>query len=132
MDKRTALRLLIQVVGAVMLTAFLAAFMPLSWMAAAHTWLGLGEMPGGPLVEYLARSASLLYGLLGALFILVASDLTRYAPIVRLLGSMFVVLGLAILGIDLDAGMPLYWTLGEGPPMIAVGAAMIWLGADQS
>ena len=31
----------------------LPVFMPVSWMAATHRWLGLGEMPTGPIVEYL-------------------------------------------------------------------------------
>jgi hypothetical protein len=38
------------------LFALVPVFMPMSWMAAAHRWLGLGEMPTGPIVEYLARS----------------------------------------------------------------------------
>ena len=127
MNKKQWLRLLMRVVGGVMLVALMAALMPLDWMATAHAWLGLGELPEAPLVEYLARSACLLYGLLGALFVRVAGDLERYAPIARFLGATFVVLGVAIIGVDLDAGMPLYWTLWEGPPTIAVGLAMIWL-----
>ncbi len=131
MDKKKILRLLMRVVGVVMLAAFAAAFMPLDWMAAAHAWLGLGELPAAPVVEYLARSASLLYGLLGGLFVLVAGDLERYAPIVRFLGAMFMVLGAVLTGVDVAAGMPLYWTLWEGPPTIAVGLAMVLLSRPQ-
>ncbi len=127
MDKKKLLRLLMRVVGGVMLAAFPAAFMPFDWMVAAHAWLGLGELAEAPLIEYLARSASLLYALLGALFLLVASDLERYTPIARFFGAAFVVLGVAIIGVDVDAGLPLYWTLWEGPPTIAVGLAMILL-----
>ncbi len=112
----------------VMLLALPAVFMPLDSMAATHRWLGLGDFPGGPLVEYLARSTSLLYVLLGALFLVIASDLRRYAPIVRFFGAAFAVFGLVMAGIDLRVGMPLYWTLGEGPPAIALGLAMLWLG----
>ena len=43
------------------LFALVAVVMPLSWMAATHRWLGLGEMPTGPVVEYLARSVSAFY-----------------------------------------------------------------------
>ncbi len=127
MDKRKILRLVMRVVGGVMLAAFPAAFMPFDWMAAAHAWLGLGEIPDAPLVEYLARSASLLYALIGGLFVWLAGDLERYAPVARFLGAAFVVLGVVIIGVDVDAGLPLYWTLWEGPPTIAVGLAMIWL-----
>ncbi len=131
MNKTKLLRLVMRVVGGVMLMAFAAALMPFDWMATAHAWLGLGELPEAPLVEYLARSASLLYALIGALFVLVAGDLERYGPIARFLGAAFVILGVVIIGVDVDAGLPLYWTLWEGPPTIAVGLAMIWLSRDE-
>ena len=51
--------------GVIALFALVAVFMPLSWMAATHRWLGLGEMPTGPVVEYLARSLSAFYAFLG-------------------------------------------------------------------
>ena len=44
-----------------MLTALFAVFLPVRWMAETHEWLGLGEFPESPLVDYLTRSASLLY-----------------------------------------------------------------------
>ncbi|MCP3959319.1 MAG: hypothetical protein GY719_15820 [bacterium] len=127
MSRERILRLLMLVVGIVMLLAFPAVLMPNDWLAASHRWLGLGEYPSGPLIEYLARSASLLYGFLGALFVLVAGNLRRYAPITHFLGVWFMVLGVVVVGVDLHAGMPLYWTLWEGPPAFAVGLAMVWL-----
>jgi hypothetical protein len=35
-------------------------------MGAARRWLGLGEMPTGPVVEYLGRSLSAFYAVTGA------------------------------------------------------------------
>jgi hypothetical protein len=40
------------------LFALVPVVMSWSWMAATYRWLGLGEMPSGPIVEYLARSLS--------------------------------------------------------------------------
>ena len=68
------------------LFALVPVVMPLSWMAATHRWLGLGEMPTAPIVAYLARSVSAFYALFGALCLVVASDLDRYRPLVRFLG----------------------------------------------
>ena len=75
-----ALVILLRFVGVGALFALVAVFMPLSWMATTHRWLGLGEMPTASVVEYLARSVSAFYALLGALCLVVAADLERYRP----------------------------------------------------
>jgi hypothetical protein len=109
------------------LFALVAVFMPLSWMAAAHCWLGLGEMPTVPVVEYLARSVSAIGALLGALCLVMASDLERYRPLVRFFGVALALLGIVFTGVDLVAGMPWWWTAFEGPPGVPVGALLFVL-----
>jgi hypothetical protein len=91
------------------LFALVAVFMPVSWMAATHRWLGLGEMPAAPVVEYLARSLSAIYAVFGSLCLVVATDLERYRPLVRFLGVAFTLLGLVLLGVDVAAGLPWWW-----------------------
>ena len=81
-----ALVILLRIVGVPALFALVAVVMPLSWMAATHRWLRLGEMPTGPVVEYLARSLSAFYAVMGALCLVLATDLERYRPLVRFLG----------------------------------------------
>ncbi len=73
--------------GVIALFAVVAVVMPASGMAATHRWLGRGEMPTGPVVEDLARSLSLMAAFLGALCLVLASDLERYRPLVRFLGG---------------------------------------------
>ena len=109
------------------LFALIPVFMPVSWMAATHRWLGLGEMPTGPVVEYLARSLSAFYALVGALCLLVASDLERYRPLVRFLGVAFALMSLVLLGVDLAAGMPWWWSASEGPGGVVFGALLFVL-----
>jgi hypothetical protein len=109
------------------LLALVAVFMPVTWMAAAHRWLGLGEMPDAPVVEYLARSLSAMYAVLGAFCLLAATDLERYRPLVRLLAVTFALLGLVLLGIDVAAGLPWWWIAFEGPRCIGVGAVIYFL-----
>jgi hypothetical protein len=58
---------LLRLVGVGSLFSLVAVVMPSTWMAATHRWLGLGEMPTGPVVEYLARDLSAFYALVGAL-----------------------------------------------------------------
>src|SRR5262245_63765930 len=87
------------------LFALVPGFVPFSWMAATHRWLGLGEMPTGPIVEYLARSLSAFYALVGALCLVLAADLERYRPLVRFLGVAFALMSLVLFGVDVAAGM---------------------------
>src|SRR5437588_9538699 len=101
-----ALVILLRFVGVPALFALVAVVMPVSWMAATHRWLGLGEMPTAPVVEYLARSLSAFYAVMGALCLVMAADLERYRPLVRFLGVVFALMSVAVLGVDLAAGMP--------------------------
>jgi hypothetical protein len=119
--------ILLRFVGVFALFAVVAVFMPMSWMFATHRWLGLGEMPIAPVVEYLARSVSAFYALFGALCLVVAADLDRYRPLVRFLGLAFALMSLVLVGVDLAAGMPWWWSASEGPEGFVFGALLFWL-----
>lgn len=121
------LRALLALVGCGLLVAAAAVFLPVETMAQMHRWLGLGEFPDAPITRYLARSTSLLYAVHGALMLFVSFDLKRYWPLVAVFGWLHVVIGLTVLGIDLSSPMPLYWTAGEGLPIAAVGALIVYL-----
>jgi hypothetical protein len=118
---------LLRLGGSVMLLAWLAALLPTAWMAACHRWLGLGPFPAAPLTEYLTRSISLLYGMHGGLLLVLSADVRRYLPVVRYLAYTTVLFGLIMLAVDLRAGVPGWWTLVEGPPLVAVGTTYGWL-----
>lgn len=118
---------LLRLGGVVTCAAFLAVFLPVDWMAATHEWLGLGEFPRAPVVEYLARSIAALYGFHGVLLLIVARNPVRHRVIVRFIGVMNIVFGLLMTVIDVEAGMPALWTLAEGPPIIAFGAVVLYL-----
>ena len=92
-----------------------------------HSWLGLGDMPSAPVVEYLARSISAFYALFGGICLALATDLRRYRPLVRLMGLFVVAMGAAFIGIDLSATMPWWWSTIEGPTTIIGGATMFLL-----
>ena len=122
-----ALVLLLRIVGVGALFALVAVVMPASWMAATHRWLGLGEMPTAPVVEYLARSLSAFYAVMGALCLVLTTDLERYRPLVRFLGVAFALMSLVLLGVDLAAGMPWWWSASEGPGGVVFGALLFVL-----
>lgn len=115
---------LLRLAGVITVTAFLAMLLPVDWMAATHRWLGLGEFPRMPVVEYLARSIAALYGFHGVLLLIIARDPRRYRAIVWYVAIMNVLFGLMILAIDVAAGMPGYWSAAEGPPIVAFGVVV--------
>jgi hypothetical protein len=113
--------------GAVMLLALIAVVMPFAWMDLVHRQLGLGKLPDAPIVDYLARSASALYAVHGALLIFAASDVRRYLPLVRFLAWVAVVFGPVMICIDHEAGLPVPWTVCEGSSIIAIGVVLLRL-----
>ena len=120
---------LLRLAGTITASAFLTILLPVEWMASTHRWLGLGEFPRAPVIDYLARSIAALYGFHGVLLLIVSTDPVRYRAIVWFIAIMNVAFGLIVMAIDVHAGMPAWWTLGEGPPIIAFGIVMAILNA---
>ena len=127
MSQQRVLVILLRIGAVVTMMAFPTMLLPTDWMAATHRWLGLGEFPRVAVVDYLARSIAGLYGFHGVLLFLVSRDPVRYRSIVRYVGWMNAVFGTMVFFIDLHAGMPLWWTLGEGPPILAFGVVILYL-----
>ena len=117
----TLLARVLQACGAILCLSFFAALMPTSWMESIHGELGVGAFPESFLVEYLTRSVSALYAVHGVLYFVLARDVRRYAPVIVYVAWSTMAFGVAMLGIDVKAGAPLYWTLLEGPGIIVFG-----------
>ena len=107
--------------------AIFAVFFPYSWMNAIHGWLGMGTLPPEPIVGYLARSTSAFYFMLGGLSWVISFDLRRLRPAVGFVGLFLLGFAPVLLGLDIIEGMPLLWTLGEGPMVAVMGAAILVL-----
>ena len=103
---------LLLVSGSFLLLAIVPIFFPVTLMNTIHGWLGLGEMAQTPIVIYLARSTSILYAVHGAVMVYTGLKIERLWPMVMLLGVLHVAIGLTLIGVDINAGLPLYWILG--------------------
>jgi len=110
-----------------MLLALVFVVAPRAWMEEIHTALGLGVFPDTPIVWYLARSTSAFYAMMGGLYWLASFDMGRQRRLLLFLGWWTVVLGVMLCGIDLWVGLPLSWTLSEGPVVILMGLALLYL-----
>ena len=121
------LQRLLVILGAGLMVATIPVFFPVELMATIHGWLGLGEFPADPITIYLARSTSLLYAVHGAILLTTGWRMDDLKPLVPILGWIHIVIGLAMLGIDLTTPMPWYWTAFEGIPIGLAGMLILGL-----
>ena len=124
-----ALVVLLRGSAILLLTALFPAVMPFSWMQETHRQLGMGELPEGPIVGYLTRSLSAMYAIHGAIVFFVSLDVRRYLPVVKCVAVLGAVFGLGVIVLDIWVGMPLYWTIGEGPFIFAFACVLLWLAS---
>ena len=122
---------LLRLAGVITASAFFAMFLPVEWMAATHERLGLGVFPRSALVDYLTRSIAALYGFHGCLLLIISTDPVKYRVLVWYAAATNVLFGIIVFVIDLHAGMPMFWTLGEGPPIAALGVILAILNRRQ-
>jgi hypothetical protein len=122
-----ALATVLRLSGGVLLVAFGAVILPARWMSDAHRWLTMGDFPASPLVDYLTRTISALYGIKGGLYWVLATDVRRYAPLIRYVGWTTIAFGLVVFWVDLRAPLPSYWVMAEGPPIATVGVVLLVL-----
>jgi hypothetical protein len=113
--------------GITMALAIIPALMPFEWMRSANKMIGLGEFPQTPINEYLARSLSILYAVTGGFSMILATNIKRYQPIILYFSWIHIVIGILLTGIDYQAGMPLWWTLLEGPSVFFLGIFLLYL-----
>lgn len=123
------LRILLILLGCSLVAGLVGVVLPTAWMDRLHRLAGLGELPRAPIVGYLARSASALYAMLGAVYLFAARDPLRYRGLVILLGWSLLSFGVVVSAIELHAGLPWWWIIGEGVATIAAGAVILILAA---
>jgi hypothetical protein len=124
---RRILAWLLYVLGGMMSVAFLFVVTPTSAMASIADWLGVGPLHRSPLTEYLTRSLSMMYGVLGVLHVYIARDVVRYLDLIIVIGWLTVLAGAIVTVVDFGAGMPTMWSWSEGPPTVLAGLAYVWL-----
>ncbi|MBI1830142.1 MAG: hypothetical protein HYR84_01670 [Planctomycetes bacterium] len=113
--------------AAILMSAAMAVFLPTAWMGAIHDWLGLGVFPDAPLVQYLTRSVSLLYAMLGAMYWFMSHDVRRYLPLLRFSIPCTVVFAAVVIGLDVWIPMPTGWIVGESVSIVAWTIGLWWL-----
>ena len=122
MKPETAEKLLMWILrgaGVVCVLAIVPMLMPIAWAQAAHAAIGLGELPGEQVVEYLVRGMSAMCALYGGLLLLLASDVHRYRRVITY--QAVAILTAATCGTILMYSLPV---LGK---FILIDGASCWL-----
>lgn len=127
MNSRRLQSWLLRLAGSVEILAFVAVVMPRSWMEVSHAWLGMGEMPSGPLIMFMIRQASYTYGMHGVSLWVLASDVDRFRTLILLNGISYLLAALVFFLIDHMSGMPWFWTVGDSLSCGFFGAALLIL-----
>ena len=122
MKPETAEKLLVWILrgaGVVCVLAIVPMLMPIAWAQSSHAAIGLGELPGEPIVEYLVRGMSAMCALYGGLLLLLASDVHRYRRFITY--QAIAILTAATYGTILMHNLPV---LGK---FILIDGASCWL-----
>ena len=128
--KDRLLKLFLTLVGVTDLLAIVVVFLPETWLGWAHEVVGLGTLPSGRIIGYMARSTSLLYGIHGAMLLAMASDVAHYRSLVCWYGRVIAVAGLMLVGVDIAESMPVWWTVFEGIAVVGIGVVILTLCHD--
>lgn len=127
LDKQKTITLLLRIAGTIEILAFISVFMPRSWMVAGHTFLGLGEFPDGPLIDFMIRQSSYVYGIQGVLMWILSFDPKRFLPIIMYIGISFTIAGPIFLWINTTSALPFYITLMDSGSVFCFGIILLWL-----
>ncbi len=86
MTAETGLKWLLRFIAVTTLMAFLSAVIPQSWLSYLID-KGAPGTPTGILITYMARMLSILYVFVGLQCFIFSFDITRYRPIIWLIGA---------------------------------------------
>ena len=131
-DRSRYLIWMLRLIGMLDLVAIFAVLAPRTWLASINDESGLGEFPVAPIAGYLARSTSFWYVSYGLLLWFVSYDVGKYRALIACLAAMLIAQGAIMIGIDLAEGMPIWWTVTEGPCCAGFGIVLLALQRGQS
>lgn len=130
-DRERLLSTFLKINAVVFSMAFPAVFLPGDFMADLSARASFGSLPQLPIVLYLARSLSLIYGMQGILFWFLSRDIERYTPIIRLQAYIWIISGTGFAAIDLFEGLPVYWAVAESISAWFIAGVLLFLTAER-
>jgi hypothetical protein len=126
-NRDKTLVLLLRLTALAMLSALLFCFCPFAWMDTIHQRAGMGPLPNTPIIQYLTRSLSGMYAYLGLLLWYLSLDIRRHRGALLFLAISGMFFSVGIIFLDSACGMPLLWTISEGPMTIILCGILLAL-----
>ena len=117
----------LRLVAIVQILTIAVIFMPATWIASWHAWVGLGVMSDTPVFRYVLRGASYVQGAIGVLLWVMATDTVRYRPLVVTTAAIYLIGGPAYYLIDSIAGIPRSWCIFDSVFCFLVGGVLLAL-----
>jgi hypothetical protein len=121
--------IVLRVTAVLLLLAFIGTLLPERVMRSIYESGDSGPWPGGPLVLYLARVVSILYGFLGVLTLYLSFDVERYRPLVRFLALISFPFVPVMFLVIWSAGLPTIWLVSEPVGILIISA--LWYTASR-
>ena len=84
-------------------------------------------VPTEPVVEYLARTTSAFYAILGGLLLIISTDVRKYSAIITYVAIIAVAFSFVMLAIDVIIELPMFWVVGEFLSAFPMGVLIIVL-----
>ena len=109
------------------LLIFSITFMPESWLASFHAWLGLGHVPSSVFLRYILRGATLCQGAIAATLWIMAPDVARYRPLVIATAVAPIAASPSFYVIDTLSGMPLAARIWDCTACFLAGVTLLML-----
>jgi hypothetical protein len=106
---------------------FSITFMPESWIASFHSWIGLGDLPDSIFLRYITRGATLCQGAVGVALWIMASDVARYRPLIITTAAALLVASPGFYFIDTISGMPVTARIWDCTACFLAGAVLLSL-----
>ena len=68
-----------------------------------------------------------MYAMHGALLFFISWDIRHYLPVVKFVVVLTIFFGLSLTALDVVVGMPMFWTVCEGPILFLLYGILLWL-----
>ena len=118
-------RILLRVVAGILFTGLPGALLPRVAFEKLAWLVGEKQPPLTSLIIYVSGNAGYAYSVLGVLVWMMSRDVRRHSVLIRALGWLLVLGGPGYWSIDVQSGLPVWWTCIDSLGCVAMGCGLL-------